>query len=467
MLAAFANARKELGVPDAFPPAVMAAGWEAARRGPVVPPGAYPERVDRTELPLVTIDPPGSRDLDQAVHVARLGGGFVVHYAIADVAAFVPPGGPVDAEAWERGVTRYSPDLRTPLHPPVLSEDAASLLPDRDRPAVLWRLALSPDGALQGSTVRRATVRSRAQLTYHEAQQAIDDGSDPLLLALSEVGRLRAEREWARGGVSLELPEQEIAADGAGLTYRAPLPVERWNAQVSLLTGMAAAAIALEARTGILRTLPPASEETLAGLRRQARALGLPWPREVTYADFVRTLDPVRPTDAAMLQQAAKGLRGAGYAVLGEHGDDPDQVTHAAIAAPYTHTTAPLRRLVDRYAQEVALAASAGRAIPDWVLAALPELPGAMGRATQAAAALERALTEIAEAAALADRVGDTLPAVVVGTTKAGRTVQLRDPAVVAEIPGLRAALGRELGVRVVDAALAGPTVTLEPAPLP
>ena len=311
VLAAFARARGQLGVPEGFPPEVAAAAWQAARRGPQDVPGAAPGRVDRTDLALVTIDPPGSRDLDQALHVARLGGGFVVHYAIADVAAFVEPGGPVDREAWARGVTRYSPDLRTPLHPPVLSEDAASLLPGQDRAAVLWRLALSRDGTLQDVSVRRALVRSRAQLTYAEAQQAIDAGSDPLLLALSEVGRLRAEREWARGGISLQLPEQELTA--AGIAYRVPLPVERWNAQISLLTGMAAAELALSRGEGVLRSLPAAPEEVVGGLRRQARALGLPWPAEASYADFVRTLQPARPTDAAMLHQAARGLRGAGY----------------------------------------------------------------------------------------------------------------------------------------------------------
>ena len=63
-------------------------------------------------------------DLDQALHIERDGDGYVVHYAIADVAAFVTPGDPVDVEANRRGETLYGADSKVPLHPKVISEDA-------------------------------------------------------------------------------------------------------------------------------------------------------------------------------------------------------------------------------------------------------------------------------------------------------------------------------------------------------
>ena len=90
-----AAVRAELQVPDTFPPQVVAAARSAA---PQVP----SRTADATHVPFVTIDPAGSMDLDQALHVERRGGpggGFRVHYAIADVAAWVPAGGPVDTEA--------------------------------------------------------------------------------------------------------------------------------------------------------------------------------------------------------------------------------------------------------------------------------------------------------------------------------------------------------------------------------
>ncbi len=68
-------------------------------------------------LPFVTIDPPGARDLDQALHIERRGDGHRVSYAIADVAAFVEPGDAADVAAWKQGVTIYHPDRQEPLHP--------------------------------------------------------------------------------------------------------------------------------------------------------------------------------------------------------------------------------------------------------------------------------------------------------------------------------------------------------------
>ena len=125
----------------------MLAAAEDAAANPKLP------ELDRTDIPFITIDPPGSKDLDQALHIERRGNGFRVHYAIADVAAFVEPDGPIDVEAHRRGQTMYAPEHRIPLHPPVLSEGAASLLPDQVRPALLWSIDLDERG--EGDQDRR------------------------------------------------------------------------------------------------------------------------------------------------------------------------------------------------------------------------------------------------------------------------------------------------------------------------
>lgn len=118
-------------------------------------------RIDARSVPLVTIDPAGSMDLDQAVHIERrAGGGFVVRYAIADVAAFVAPGSGVAEESLERGQTIYLPDEPARLHPEELSEGSASLLPEVDRPAVLWTFELDDAGEVDAAHVERALVRS-------------------------------------------------------------------------------------------------------------------------------------------------------------------------------------------------------------------------------------------------------------------------------------------------------------------
>ncbi|TRV82157.1 RNB domain-containing ribonuclease [Streptomyces sp. 130] len=451
--AALRGLRTELSLPDDFPPDVLAEAADAARSPELA------GHADATDIPFLTIDPPASTDLDQAMHLERRARGYRVHYAIADVAAFVRPGGALDAEAHRRVTTLYFPDGRVPLHPEVLSEDAASLLPGRVRPAVLWEIDLDPRGAAVGTRVRRALVRSRAKLDYADAQRRIDAGTaeEPLAL-LRDIGTLREEREVARGGISLGVPEQEITEhDGRyGLEYRAPLPADGWNAQISLLTGMAAAHLMAESGTGILRTLPVAPDGAVARLRRSAEALRIDWPHHVPYAQVVRSLDPSRTDHAAFLQECTRLLRGAGYTVF-DGGDLPDPAVHAAVADLYTHCTAPLRRLVDRYASELCLAACEDRDPPEWVLAALPALPKEMAEGTRRGNTVERESVDLVEAALLADRVGDVFDGYVVDVKEnepATGTVHIDAPAVVARIEGTAPLpLGERLRVRLAQAA--------------
>ncbi len=446
---AIAGLRTRLEIPADFPPEVTAAA-EAAARQPRLP------ELDRTDLELLTIDPPGSKDLDQALHVAAAGTGFVVSYAIADVAAFVAAGDPVDAEARRRGLTLYAPDVRTPLHPPVLSEGAASLLPDQVRPALLWTLRLDERGELQDVDLSRALVRSRAQLTYEQAQTEIDGGSPrEVLRLLVEVGRRREELERERGGVSLQIPAQEIEVDAAGrytLTYRATLAVEGYNAQISLLTGMAAAGLMLARKIGVVRTLPAADPGALRRLRRTAQALRIPWPSDQDYPEFVRSLDPSIPAHAAMLNACTELFRGAGYTAF--DGELPANTRHAALATDYAHVTAPLRRLVDRFAGEVCLALSAGQDVPDWARTALPALPELMAAAESRSKKYERAVIDLVEVSLLHDRVGTEFTGTVVDVESDGKrgVVMLADPAVQGRVRGADLPLGTEVRVRLESA---------------
>jgi exoribonuclease R len=433
--------RTELEVPGDFPPEVLAEA-EAVRP-------QLPDR-DLTDVPFLTIDPPGSTDLDQAMALTKTADGYLVRYAIADVAAFVRPGGAIDAEAHRRGETLYAPDRRSPLHPPVLSEDRASLLQDQTRPALVWELGLDGRGELQSTTVARALVRSRRRLDYPDVQQQIDAGTaTPDLLLLKEIGLLRLEVARRRDAVDLPTPEQEVDDQGR-LTYRAPLPSEQWNAQVSLLTGMAAAQLMLDGGIGLLRTLPVPDPAEVESLRRSALALGIPWPAGTPYGDVVSALDPSQPAAAALLTLATRLLRGAAYTAF--DGTPPAERVHSAVAAPYAHCTAPLRRLADRYVGEVCLSLCAGTAVPDWVRQALPRLPEEMAAADQRAHALDRAVVDLAEAMVLQHRVGEVFRAVVVEANAHGGTVQLAEPAVRGKLDGDHPPLGEAVDVRLTEA---------------
>ncbi|HEX3622567.1 MAG TPA: RNB domain-containing ribonuclease [Acidimicrobiales bacterium] len=459
---AWESLRLELGVPDAFAPAVLAeADAAAASLGSRLP------ELDRTDLPLVTIDPEGARDLDQAVAIERRsGGGYRVHYAIADVASFAAPGGAVDVESHRRGMTLYAPDRNVPVHPEVLSTGAASLLPGELRPALLWTLDLDAGGALVGTDVRRAQVRSRRQLAYPEVQRLLDTATaDESLDLLREVGRLRQARAAERGAVHLPTLEQEVEVGTDGpprLVFRAPLPCEDWNAEISLLTGMAAAAVMLQGRVGLLRTLPPPEPTEVVSVRRSALALGLAWPEDATYAAVISALDPNVPEAAALLTFAARLLRGAAYTAF--DGTVPAQVMHSAVAAPYAHATAPLRRLADRYVGEVCVALVAGADVPPWAGAGLSALPAEMAAAGQRAHALERAVVDLAEAVVLAARVGEEFDAVVVESGERKGVVQLRDPAVRARCDAPRLPLGHALRVRLAEVDVTARRVVFRPA---
>jgi exoribonuclease R len=310
-------------------------------------------------------------------------------------------------------------------------------------------------------------VRSRAKLSYEKVQQELDDGTaDPMFTLLREVGELRKRREAARGGVSLPLPEQEINIDGDNwsLEFRKMLPVEEWNAQISLLTGMAAASLMVYARVGLLRTLPPPDPRDVQRLHRTAKALGIDWPAEQLYPDFIRSLDPSKANHAAMVIACTQLLRGSGY--VGFNGEMPAQPEHSALASEYAHVTAPLRRLVDRYALEVCVSLCAETEVPSWVLAKLDQLPKTMQESGRRASQYEGSLVALVEAAVLHKHVGQTFAGVVVALDEKDATkgdVVIQEPAVEAGVTGKNdLPLGTDVQVRLVEADVATRSVRFE-----
>lgn len=452
----FQALREELGLSETYPPEAVADAERAIAEL------ALPER-DETAVPFFTIDPPSARDLDQAMFLERAGQGYRVRYAIADVPAFVTPGGPLDAETRRRGQTMYFPDMRIPLHPAVLSEEAGSLLPGQVRPAYVWDFELDAQGEVASATVYRAQVRSTERFDYEQVQAEVDGGSPRESFALlKEIGEKRIALERARGGASLPMPEQEVTlVDGSyQMHLRPPVASEDWNAQISLMTGMAAADLMLQAKVGILRTMPPADEQAIARFRRQAKALGVPWEEGVPYGEFLRTLERTDGQHLALIYAATSLFRGAGYTPF--DGSTPEQVEQAAVAAAYAHVTAPLRRLVDRFGLVICESVANGREVPGWVREALPTLPELMKASDTIAGKVERGSADAVEAAILSDKVGQTFAAVVVEQRDKGKLqVQLVDLPVVATCQG-QAELGSTVQVTVVAADIAARTVTFE-----
>ncbi|WP_404432099.1 RNB domain-containing ribonuclease [Microbacterium lacus] len=445
--------RASLNAPGEFSPAVQSEAEAVARSVSVDPTVAG--LPDLRDIPFLTIDPPGSTDLDQAIHLERTPDGAVLHYAIADVPVYVEPGGAIDVEARRRGQTLYAPDGRVPLHPAVLSEGAASLLPGTDRRAFVWRFLLDEGSRPLETTLTRAIVRSRTQWTYDDAQRAIDGGTDDeTLAALPWFGTERAVRERERGGASLNLPETHIVAeaDGYRLERSEGVPLEEWNAHVSLLTGMAAADLMLRGGIGILRTMPPADPDDVAAFRAQTVALGVPWRFDVEYGDYLRSLGQSAPERAAR-EYAASLFRGAGYVAF--DGEAPEETIQAAIGAPYAHTTAPLRRLVDRWSLVICEAIAQGREVPAWARDSLPDVPTLMARSSQRASQLDAGALDRVEAAVLHGREGEEFTGIVLAQRGDGARVQVRQPPVAVKVAGLTEEPGSTVRLRLEQASVA------------
>ena len=213
---------------------------------------------------------------------------------------------------------------------------------------------------------------------------------------------------------------------------------------------------------GILRTLPPAEEWSLQKLRRSVRSLGVAWPKGMPYPEFVRSLSPEDPKELAALTKCTLLFRGAGY--LSFDGEVPDDnLLHAALAAPYAHTTAPLRRLVDRYVLEICHSLLNGLDVPQWARDGLRALPDEMADSGRTARAYENGVLDLTEALVLRSRVGQVFTGVITDVhPKTGvGTVQIADPAVELRVSAKTGEVGSEVRVRVDKVDVRAGKVTL------
>lgn len=463
---------EEFKLPERFPEDVHAEALQSSDRH-------ADQRRDLRDIPFVTIDPAGSMDLDQAVNIqdapdvaaasaggdgagadgagagAGTGGAarWRVLYAIADVAAFVDPAGPLMAESLQRGQTMYLPDEPTRLHPAELSEGSASLLPDQTRPAVVWDILLRADGEVADFTVYRALIRSVKRFDYTEVEADMHGGTlHPAIAQLPEVGRARQRSDLRRKAINLRLPSISVERtqddDGAeryvlGIDERQEM--NDFNSELSLLAGMCAGEMMVRAGVGILRTLPPAGDKEISAFDHSAHALGFDRSGR-PIGELLADIDASTPRGMALMRDAQSLLRGAGYQQFGLVGVDAEAgesepagaggagsekpagaagagedaavepSIHAGIGGHYAHVTAPLRRLVDRFATEICLAIASAQSIPEWVTANVDQVLGTMKSSGQTASAVDRACLKLTEAVVLQPWVGQNFNATVLNS---------------------------------------------------
>lgn len=152
-----------------------------------------PNREDLRNLRVFSVDPPGCRDIDDALHCIPLpNGNFAVGVHIADVTNFVHSGTPLDDEASQRGTSVYLVERRIDMLPKPLTEDICSLRSDVERLAfsVIWEM--TPQADIISSRFTKSVIKSCAAMSYVEAQARMDDSRlvDPLTTDLRNMNTL-------------------------------------------------------------------------------------------------------------------------------------------------------------------------------------------------------------------------------------------------------------------------------------
>jgi ribonuclease R len=418
------------GVSTDYPPAVEAEVAALVRASGT----DDPRLADLTGLPFVTIDGPGARDLDQALHITRgrAGRGYVVRYALADAAWFVRPGSALFVEALRRGTSYYLPGFAVPMLPRALSEGIVSLGPGVVRRALVFVMRLDDDGRSHGTRLVRARIRSRAQLTYeaveelHEAPARSPLAAQPFtetLLLLREVGERRRALARARNVVDYDREGADIRVspdeDGTWTFVRAPRDAaSRWNEQVSLLCNSEGGRFLVAGRTPriqpVFRVHDPPGAAALRSLERVVRgalaahgldAERLGWRRRGPGGA------PGEPLAEFLVRLRASGADGGLVAaierqalVINQRASYAAQPgAHYAIGVrPYARFSAPMREIVGIFThkealEELGLEPDAGPAVDE-------PLREAVIAAANRARDVQRALEKGVERLALDDR---------------------------------------------------------------
>ncbi|HUJ25015.1 MAG TPA: ribonuclease R [Myxococcales bacterium] len=433
------------GFADTFDPAT-----ELAAQG--VPDHVRPDEIagrrDLRHLPLVTIDGEDARDFDDAVHVSRTASGYRLVVAIADVAHYVKPGGPLDREGLRRATSVYFPGTVLPMLPERLSNGICSLNPDVDRLCMVCDLALDHHGKPLHADIYEAVMRSHARLTYTRVANAFEGSLDPELRPLledleiaHELSKKLTHQRKVRGSIDFDLPEAKILLDAEGKV--AEIVRRPRNDAHRLVEEFMLAANEAVARFFDVRGLPTVyrihdqpDEEKLDAFAALARSHGFDLGPELTPGvlnKFLKTVEG-KPAQKALNSLLLRAMMQAQYS--------PDNIGHYGLAAPhYLHFTSPIRRYPDLMVHRLLKEhwSRGGRPLRDHEREEQEEyLAGVAAQCSdreRAAMKAERDVDAFYSALFMQDKVGEKHAAVVSGVAEFGLFCELEDVFVEGLIP--------------------------------
>jgi ribonuclease R len=401
-------------------------------------------REDLRDLPFVTIDPEDARDHDDAVFAAPDAdlanpGGWVLWVAIADVAAYVRPGGALDKEAWIKANSVYFPDRVEPMLPERLSTGLCSLGEDEDRAVLAVRMVFDAHGAKRSHRFLRGLIRSAASLAYEQAQAAIDGRPsgraaellEPVLRPLwAAYAALRQARE-RRAPLEIDSPERRILLNDEGevtsIRKRDRFDAHKLIEEMMIQANVCAAETLEQRRSALIYRVHDApSEEKLFSLGDFLSTIGLSWTKgEAPRTDRFNRL----------LQHAASGPHAdiVNEVVLRTQMQahyHPDNIGHFGLNLDrYAHFTSPIRRYADLVVHRALIRAlKLGEGgLTDSEIARLASTADHITAAERAAMAAERDANDRYLAAFLQDRVGATFSGRITGVTRFGLFVRLEE----------------------------------------
>jgi exoribonuclease-2 len=423
---------------------------------------AAPDKEERDMRALLwsSIDNDTSRDLDQIEVAERVNGGIRVMVAIADVAASVLKGTPIDQHASDQTQTIYTAVRNFSMLPTELSTDMTSLNEKEDRGAHVVEFVVDAEGTLTQPNIYRAVVRNEAQLAYSQVGPWLEGtgGAD------------------AKVAASADLQAQLKLQDEAAVTLRAQrvrqgaLEFSRAEADPVVVDGkVQSIGTAFHNRASdLIEELMIAANETMAKTLRAAkrscirRVVRSPerWARIVELVGRHGTVLPAEPDSGALntflqaqrvadavhypdLSLAIIKLMGPGEYVLARGDEDEPQGHFGLATQDYAHSTAPNRRFADLVTQRVVKAYLAGEAAPytDEELAAIA---AHCNERESAARKVERAMVKRVAAVGLAGSIGKTFHGVITGASDKGTYVRVFDPPVEGKV--VRGAQGLDVG---------------------
>ena len=332
-----------------FDPAILA---EAEKCPKSLSAAELDRRWDCRDQLIVTVDPFDARDHDDACFVERTPkGDWVLSVHIADVSHFVKPGSALDKEAQKRGNSTYLVDRVLPMLPKLLSNELCSLTPDDDSATKCAQITFSPEGEFKKAAFADAVIRSKARLSYEDAQEMIDgDGGGEVGDVIRDSWKLASllrKRRFAQGALDMEFPETKVLCDEKGRPYDIKLSSHSESHQMIeefMLAANEAVARALrdKQRPTVYRIHENPDDDRLVDFTETARAHGYQ-PGDLTNRKHIqKLLDAARgkPEEYAIKLGLLKSLKRASYSV--------EPVGHYGLnKSNYCHFTSPIRRYAD------------------------------------------------------------------------------------------------------------------------